>query len=66
MSNANLILDLKARKDQNGSTFYVGKLEFPGTLNFKDGVTFLIFIDEKGNEQMHITKMDKEKYDETF
>lgn len=64
MSNKNLTVDLKARKDIDGNKFYVGKLEFPGNISCKDGVVFLIFISEDGGEQLQIANMDKNNRDD--
>ncbi len=62
MSNSNLCIDLQAREDSDGETYYVGKLEVPANLDCKDGLVFLIFISDKGNEQLQITGMKpKEK-----
>ena len=58
MSNKNLTIDLHPRPDDNGKIFYVGKLEFPGTINCEDGVTFIIFVSDAGGEQLQICKMD--------
>lgn len=58
MANKNLTIDLNARPDENGNVFFVGKLEFPGTIDCTDGVTFIIFVSDKGNEQLQICKMD--------
>ena len=59
MSSSNLCVDLIPREDGNGNVFYVGKLKFDGTINCKDGIAFLIFINESGNEELQITSMDK-------
>lgn len=64
MSNKNLTIDLKTRVDGDGNKFYVGKLEFPGNINCKDGVVFLIFISDEGGEQLQIATMDKKNKDE--
>lgn len=64
MSNKNLSIDLTARKDVDGNVFYVGKLEFPGTINCEDGVVFLVFISDKGSEQLQIGTMEKNKKDD--
>lgn len=61
MSN-NLTVKLKAKQDQDGETYYVGKVEFPGTINFKDGVVFLIFVADKGDEQIQIAGIDKKDF----
>lgn len=55
----NLCIDLHPRKDDDGNTFYVGKLEFSGTIDCTDGVVFLVFISDTGNEQLQIGNMDK-------
>lgn len=57
MSNSNLKIDLYPRKDVDGNTFYVGKLKVKANLNLEDGVTFLIFVSDKGNEQLQIAPM---------
>ena len=60
MSNKNLTLDLKARKDVDINTFYVGKLKFPGTIDCSKGVVFLVFTSDQGEEQLQIGAMDDE------
>jgi len=59
MSNKNLTIDLHPRVDDDGRTFYVGKIEFPGHLDTTDGITFLVFTAESGTEQLQICKLDK-------
>jgi hypothetical protein len=60
MSNKNLTLDLKSRKDVDKNTFYVGKLKFPGTIDCSKGVVFLVFTSDQGEEQLQIGMMDDE------
>jgi hypothetical protein len=60
MSNKNLTLDLKARKDVDKNTFYVGKLKFPGNIDCSKGVVFLVFTSDQGEEQLQIGMMDDE------
>lgn len=55
----NLSIDLLPRKDSDGRTFYVGKVEAPILIDCHDGATFLIFVSDKGEEQMQIALMDK-------
>lgn len=59
MSNSNLKIDLNARNDKDGRTFYVGKLKFNGNISCKDGITFLVFVSDTGNEQLQIASMEK-------
>jgi len=65
MSSNNLMVDLKERTDADGKSFYVGKLKAPMNINCKDGVTFLVFISDKGEEQLQIApfqeKQDRQK-----
>lgn len=61
MSSINLTVDLRAKPDENGKTFYVGKIKFPGDIDCREGVTFLIFTSEEGAEQMQITKLTEGK-----
>lgn len=55
----NLSIDLLPRKDSDGRTFYVGKVEAPILIDCHEGATFLIFVSDKGEEQMQIALMDK-------
>jgi hypothetical protein len=64
MSNKNLTIDLKARKDVDGQTFYVGKLETPVLIDCMKGVVFLVFVSDKGEEQLQIAPMDKKDRDD--
>lgn len=61
MSNKNVTIDLKARKDLDGQTFYVGKIEAPVLIDCSEGAVFLIFVSDKGDEQLQIALMDKKK-----
>jgi hypothetical protein len=63
MSNNNLTIDLKARKDVDGQTFYVGKLKCPVMIDCSDGAVFLVFVSDKGDEQLQIATMDKKDDD---
>jgi hypothetical protein len=58
MSNKNLTIDLKARKDADGATFYVGKIEAPILIDCGPGAVFLVFVSDKGEEQLQIAPMD--------
>lgn len=50
----NLIINLKSREDSDGQKFYVGKLTAPVTINCSEGVTFLVFVCDDGEEQLQI------------
>lgn len=58
MSNNNLTLDLKSRKDKDGMTFYVGKLKGPFSIECEKGAVFLVFVSDQGDEQLQIAPMD--------
>lgn len=64
MSNKNLTIDLKARKDKDGMVFYVGKIEAPVLIDCSKGVVFLIFVSDKGDEQLQVALMDNKDLDD--
>lgn len=64
MSNKNVVIDLKARKDVDGQIFYVGKVKAPVLIDCKEGAVFLIFISDKGEEQLQIALMDNKELDD--
>ena len=45
-------------RDANGQPYYVGKLQFPGELNFERGVSFMIFVSDNGQEEIQIAPVD--------
>lgn len=63
MANHNVKIALKAKKDIDGRTYYVGKTKVPMTIDCEKGVTFLIFISDKDEEEMQIALMDNKKED---
>jgi hypothetical protein len=65
MSNKNITIDLKARKDVDGQIFYVGKVKAPVLIDCSVGAVFLVFVSDKGEEQLQIALMDnKDKEDD--
>ena len=64
MSNKNVTIDLKARKDVDGQTFYVGKIKAPVLIDCAEGAVFLVFVSDKGDEQLQIALMDKKETDD--
>lgn len=61
MSNHNVTIDLKARKDIDGQTFYVGKIKAPVLIDCTKGAVFLVFVSDKNGEQLQIALMDSSK-----
>lgn len=59
----NVIIDLNAREDSNGKTYFIGRLEAPVLIDCSKGVAFLIFISEKGAESLQIAPMNKKDND---
>jgi hypothetical protein len=64
MSNKNVTIDLKARKDVDGQTFYVGKLKAPVLIDCSKGAVFLVFVSDKGDEQLQVALMDDKELDD--
>lgn len=48
----------KIERDANGHPYYIGKLQFPGTLDFEGGVSFMVFVSEEGFEELQISPLD--------
>lgn len=61
MSNKNVTIDLKARKDKDGMIFYVGKLKAPVLIDCSQGAVFLVFVSDQGDEQLQIALMDNKE-----
>lgn len=61
MSNKNVTIDLKARKDKDGMIFYVGKLKAPVLIDCTQGAVFLVFVSDQGDEQLQIALMDNKE-----
>jgi hypothetical protein len=64
MSNKNVVIDLKSRKDIDGQTFYVGKVKAPVLIDCSHGAVFLIFVSDKGEEQLQIALMDNKEVED--
>ena len=58
MSNKNVTIDLKARKDKDVMIFYVGKIKAPVLIDCSQGAVFLVFVSDHGDEQLQIALMD--------
>lgn len=48
-----ILLDPKTDRDQN--IYHVGRIQGPAKLNFKEGVIFLAFLSEEGDEELKIS-----------
>jgi len=59
--SANLQIELTPLTDKKGQTYYVGKLEAPIQIDCTDGVAFLIFTSDPGNEVLQITAAKEKK-----
>ncbi|MCZ2224457.1 MAG: hypothetical protein LC122_12610 [Chitinophagales bacterium] len=55
----NFSLKLNPRKDSEGRTFYVAKVEAPVMIDCREGAAFLVFIAESGKEELQIA-VDKD------
>lgn len=44
--------------DNNGKPYYIGKLQFPGKLEFECGASFFVFVSEEGYEELQIAPLD--------
>ncbi len=64
MSNKNVTIDLKARKDKDGMIFYVGKIKAPVLIDCSMGAVFLVFVSDQGDEQLQIALMDNKDLDD--
>lgn len=41
-------------EDEHGNDYFIGKLQSSITLDFDEGISFMIFTSEKGAEELHI------------
>lgn len=60
-SDGKLSIPLEARYDNEGRVYFVAKLKGPFSIDCKEGVAFLCFISEKGNEEIQICSMTPPK-----
>jgi len=57
----NLNIELSPRTDSAGKTYYVGKIKVDALLNMGNGVTFLVFVSDEGEEQLQIAPFNDRK-----
>lgn len=60
MTTINLKVDLEPREDKEQQIYYLGKIQFPGRICCRKGVTFLVFLSESGSEELQVAINDKE------
>jgi hypothetical protein len=48
----------KIEKDANGQPYYVGKFQWPGTMDFENGALFMVFLSEEDCEELQISPLD--------
>lgn len=58
-SEAKCKVSLNKVFDRGGRPYYIGKLQFPGTLEFDDGASFMVFTSEDGVEELQIAPVDQ-------
>ena len=59
---AKISVKLDPKLDGNQNTYYIGKLQFNGTLNFDDGgQSFVLFVSDEGYEELQIGPVDKSR-----
>lgn len=61
MATEKLTIPLTASQDRHGKKYYIGRLQFPGDIDMREGAMFWIFVSEEGNEELQIGCMDPEK-----
>jgi len=49
-----MIIPLETRTDRDNQVYYIGKVKFGGTMSFKDGAAFIVYLDDD-LQQLHYT-----------
>jgi hypothetical protein len=62
-SDGKLILDLESRIDSDGKTYYIAKLRAPITIDCSQGVAFLVFTSNEGQESLQVSEITVPKKD---
>jgi hypothetical protein len=60
-NDAKLRVNLVRLTDDHDNDYFVGKLQFPGDLQFKKGISFMVFVSEQGTEELQIGPVDERK-----
>lgn len=61
----NLKVRLDKKFDRNQQPWYLGKIKFPGTIDFSNGVAIIVFTSEEGQEEVQFSVLqEKNDFDE--
>ena len=58
---AKLIVPMSRVIDRDGNPYFIGKLQFPGTVDFIIGVSIMLFTSEENAEELQIGVLDPNK-----
>ncbi len=64
MANEKLTIALTKQTDRNGKPYFLGRVQFPGTIDLHKGAVFWVFTSEDGNEEIQIGNMDHSREQE--
>lgn len=51
-------VNLARLEDSNQNPYWIGKLQMPGTIDFEDGVSFMVYVSDEGYEEVQIAPVD--------
>jgi hypothetical protein len=60
-NEAKMRVPLMKMTDTHGQPYYIGKLQFGGALDFRQGNSFMVFVSEEGVEELQIGPIDPSK-----
>lgn len=49
---------IKVPKDSAGNPYFIGKIQWPGVMDFEHGISFMVFVAENGMEELQIAPAD--------
>ena len=63
-----LSIELEPRVDNDGNTYYIGRLRGPFLIDAKDGIAFMVFTSTPGQEVLQLcpmtTKRDRNAFND--